>query len=368
MIPTIGFKAMLRKELQQLRRSKRAMVTAVLMPAMFVLYFPLSQHYFMSPHSSAPSAMAVDVEPPGLQAVQGAPDVTFCAHASDAVTHVVIPGVVMRLSIDSRPPELVTDALGTACFEVPVPPQPGSYPIVPITSGRAVARIHPVYLVVREPGSGRIPTNQVPPGFPPPRQAVSTAPAQSSLPGFLANLTDYQHLFTRVMFPFFLILAAAMVPMSFAMQTVLLERERRTLPLLTALPIRVEDILAAKVVTTLLVAAAVMLPLFFIDLLVIGVDGLGGLGQLGLDLLVLLTGLVASAGTTLLLALVVKEIRTTGQLAGFLSLPAILILGAIVLLVPAPWNALVASALLLGVGAVSIFAAEKWITVERYLE
>jgi len=194
------------------------------------------------------------------------------------------------------------------------------------------------------------------------------AQARSSLPAFLANFGDPARFFSTVMLPFFLLLAASLVPMTFAMQTVLLERDRRTLELLTALPIRVEDILAAKVVTTILVASAVMLPLFAIDILVLGIDGLGGAGQVGLDLLVLMTGLASSAGTTLLLALVVKEVRTAGNLSGLLSLPALALFAAIIFLVPTPWNAIVASALLLGSAFLSIFAAQQWITVERYLE
>lgn len=258
-----------------------------------------------------------------------------------------------------------------ACFVVAVPGQVGFYPISPFVTNRSFARLQTSYLNVREQtatSAGAAPAVQAPAVIAPPQPGALSASPRASLPGFLSNFADYQKLFRDVMFPFFLLLAASMVPMTFAMQTVLLERERRTLELLTALPIRVEDILAAKVVTTLLVACAVMLPLFCIDLVVIGFDGLGGVGQVGLDLLVLLTGLAASAGTTLLLALVIKEMRTTGQLAGFLSLPAIIFFAAIIFLVPAPWNLLLASLLLLASAALSIFAAQRWITVERYLE
>jgi ABC-type Na+ efflux pump permease subunit len=363
---TVVFQALVRKQLKQLRRSKRAMVTAVMMPALFLLYFPLTQHFFMTPHGATSAVLLVSVDPPTVTAQPGDTRVTVCAVVTNAATGEDQAEERVRFRVDAAPPEVTTDQQGRACSSLAVPGTPGFYPVVPALVGNAPQQVHPGYILVRDPAAvqGAGPIAPQPIVVSPPRPPT---PALSQAQG-VGTFDSPTQLFRNGLFPFFLFLAALMTPMSFAMQTVLTERDRRTLELLTALPVTSGEILGAKLITTVAVAAAVMLPLVAIDTVVIGVDGLGGAGVLVLDVLMLVTALAASTGSTLLIALLVREFRTTNNLAGFLALPVMAVFGGILFVVPSPWNLVLATGLLLVAVALTFVAAIKWLTLERYLE
>lgn len=186
------------------------------------------------------------------------------------------------------------------------------------------------------------------------------------LPG-IADITDPVQMFTAVLFPLFVALGGLVVPSVAATYTVVAEREKRSLELLMALPVRVGDILAAKVLAMLLLAGGVMLPLFALDVAILITLGAITPGYAALLLLVLLSALACSIGIALLLALLARDFRTANNLNGALAGPSILLTTAILFGVPGDGRLLLLSAALLLGAALSILAALRWLTFERYL-
>jgi ABC-type transport system involved in multi-copper enzyme maturation permease subunit len=189
----------------------------------------------------------------------------------------------------------------------------------------------------------------------------------AQLPGALSRLGDPRVLFKEVMLPFYLLLAGAIAPTSFAIQTVLVERERRSLELLMALPVTVAEILAAKIGAMLAVSFAVMVPLAVIDGIVLGLEGVVDPLYAALLVVLLLASLSSSIGTVLLTALLSKDFRTAQNLAGLFSLPFLLVAAVPLCALTAPWNLLALTALLLAATAGSIYIALTRLTFERYL-
>lgn len=188
-----------------------------------------------------------------------------------------------------------------------------------------------------------------------------------SVPPGLADLAEPRDLFLRLLFPLFVTLGGLVVPSVAATYTVIAERERRTLELLMALPVRVTDILAAKVVATLALAAGVVLPLFLVDALVLLALGVAGPGYLTIMLALLLAALACAVGFALLLALLARDFRTANNLNGALVGPLSLLTIGILLAVPGdPRFAALIGALLL-VATLALVIARRWLTFERYL-
>jgi ABC-2 type transport system permease protein len=169
------------------------------------------------------------------------------------------------------------------------------------------------------------------------------------------------------MLPMFIALGGLVVPSVAATYTVVAERERRSLDLLMALPVSVTDILLAKLLSMLVMAAVVVLPLFVIDAAVLLWLGATTPAELVLLLGVLLSAIACALGIALLLALMARDFRTANNLNGALIGPLILVVLAILVLVPSPANYAVLIVFLLAAGALAIFASLRWLTFERYL-
>jgi len=200
--------------------------------------------------------------------------------------------------------------------------------------------------------------------------AASPAPRgggfPAALPG-LGGLSRLSDLFLYFTFPLFFVLGGLMTPALAATHTVISERERRSLELLVALPVSVRDILTAKLAANLAVAGVTLLPLFVID--AVGVLRLTSAGPLYVlaALLLVSSSLVASIGISLLLALVARDFRTANNLNGFFVIPAMVMTGLCVTLVPGLWRFVVLSALMLALGGAAYLIATRWLTFERYL-
>lgn len=93
----------------------------------------------------------------------------------------------------------------------------------------------------------------------------------------------------------------------------------------------------------------------------------GGALYAAAALLLLLCTLGASIGLSLLLAIVVRDFRTASNLNRLFVLPAMLLVGLCVTLVPGLWRFVVLSALMLMMGGTAAWAAIRWVTFERYL-
>jgi ABC-2 type transport system permease protein len=186
------------------------------------------------------------------------------------------------------------------------------------------------------------------------------------LPG-LAGLNQLNDFFLYVTFPLFFVLGGLMTPSLAATHTVISERERRSIELLVALPVSVTDILTAKMAANLLVASATLLPLFAIDAAaLLRLTNAGPLFVVAAFVL-LLSSLAASIGISLLLALVARDFRTANNLNGVFIVPAMILTGLCVTLVPGLWRFLVLSALMLALGGLAYLVAVRWLTFERYL-
>jgi ABC-2 type transport system permease protein len=186
-------------------------------------------------------------------------------------------------------------------------------------------------------------------------------------PGMADALTDPARFFVQGMLPLFLTLGGLLVPSVAATYTVVAERERRTLDLLMALPVTVSDILIAKLLAMLVLAVAVVLPLFTIDVVVLLGMGLIGPVEIVLWLLLLLSSLACSVGVALLLALLARDFRTANNLNGAFLGPMILLMLAVLFLVGGPLRYLLLVVLLVSLGAVTVLVGVRWLTFERYL-
>ncbi len=196
------------------------------------------------------------------------------------------------------------------------------------------------------------------------QRASGAIPA--SVPG-LAGLTQLTDFFLYVTFPLFFVLGGLMTPSLAATHTVIIERERRSIELLVALPVSVTDILTAKTAANLLVAALTLLPLFVVDAAVVLILTSAGPLYVAAALLLVLSALTASIGISLLLALLARDFRTANNLNGFFVVPTMLMTGLCVTLVPGLWRFVVLSLLMLALGGLAYLVAVRWLTFERYL-
>jgi ABC-2 type transport system permease protein len=173
--------------------------------------------------------------------------------------------------------------------------------------------------------------------------------------------------FTELLFPLFVTLSGVLAAPMTAMYTVVAERERRSLDLLMALPVSVSDILAAKVLSVLLLGTGVTLPMYAITASVVWSQGAISAGYATLLLLVLLAALTSSVGVTLVVTLLARDYRTANNLSGLQIVPVLFGGVAILLLVPGLLRFALLSLLLLLIGGVALVVAQRWITFERYL-
>ena len=193
-------------------------------------------------------------------------------------------------------------------------------------------------------------------------------PSGSAIPPQLAELArNPSRLFVEVMLPIYMTLGGLIVPAISATYTIVAERERRSLELIIALPVRLRDILTAKLLAMLILALAVVLPLFAVDAAIVLWLGLASLPYVAMLLVVLASSLVCSTGIALLLALVARDFRTANNLTGAMIGPLILVTVAIVFLVPSTLRLPVLAVVLLLAGTLAFVAGVRWLTFERYL-
>ena len=167
--------------------------------------------------------------------------------------------------------------------------------------------------------------------------------------------------------PMFTALAGIIMPSVTSLYTIVQERERKTLELLIALPVRLTDIIYAKLAATLLIAVTVMLPLFAIQSIAVLVLGLAGPGWVAAELLLLACAIACSICISFVLALLARDFRTSQQINGFLLMPILLLVNAVLLVLPGPVKVPTLAALLLVAGAVALTVALRRLTFERYL-
>jgi ABC-2 type transport system permease protein len=186
------------------------------------------------------------------------------------------------------------------------------------------------------------------------------------LPGF-AGFQAPTDLFIWILFPLFVLVAGLVTPSMAATHMFIAERERRSVELLIALPVSVQDILISKMLALLVLSCLIIAPMFAFDMIMLSTAATLMLTYVLLIALLLFSSLYFSIGTGLLLALVSRDQRTANQLKSALLGPLLPI--ATVILVGTSGQGrlvLLSSFLLVGATAAVLFSA-RWLTFERYL-
>jgi ABC-2 type transport system permease protein len=200
----------------------------------------------------------------------------------------------------------------------------------------------------------------------PPYRQLTVPQLAQSLPG-LEVVHDGQGYFLYVTLPFLFVMAALLTPILSATHTLIVERERRSLELLMALPVLMGDILTAKLAANLATAVATIVPMFLVDAIVIlsltGVET----AYVACALFLLLSTLVAATGGSLLLALTARDQRTAAFLGGMLAVPPLLLTGLCVVFVPGLGRFVVLGLLMLALGCGALYGGLRWLTTERYV-
>ena len=172
---------------------------------------------------------------------------------------------------------------------------------------------------------------------------------------------------TYYLVPMFTALAGVLMPSVTAIYTIVQERERKTVELMVALPVRVTDIIYAKLAATLLIALAVMLPLFAVQAAGVLAFRVAGPGWVAGELLLLACAITCSICISFVLALLARDFRTSQQINGFLLLPILVLINTVLLVLPPAYKVPVLAVLLLLTGAAALTVAVRRLTFERYL-
>ena len=205
-------------------------------------------------------------------------------------------------------------------------------------------------LAAREPGFGRVEVPEL----------------TARLPGF-AEVRSLQDVFLTITLPMLFVLVSLLTPMLSAIYTLIIERERRSLELLMALPVLVDDILAAKLAAILATGVATTLSMFLVDAVVIlTLTPAGTSYVVGAGFLVLST-LLASVGGSLLLALLAREVRRATELGALLCIPPLFLTGLCVVFVPGTARFAVLGLLMLALACAAMYTGLRHLTYERYV-
>jgi ABC-type transport system involved in multi-copper enzyme maturation permease subunit len=174
--------------------------------------------------------------------------------------------------------------------------------------------------------------------------------------------------FVLLLYPLFVTICGMIVPSLAASYTIVTERERRTLELLVALPVRLSQILVAKLLSILILGIVVTVPLFAVTATLVVILGAASAAEMALILVPLGAAVVCSTCLSLLLTLLARDFRTANNVNGVLFFPVLIVAAGILVGVGGSARLLVLGAALLAIGGVAILAGARWITFERYLE
>jgi ABC-type transport system involved in multi-copper enzyme maturation permease subunit len=174
--------------------------------------------------------------------------------------------------------------------------------------------------------------------------------------------------FVLLLYPLFATICGMIVPSLAASYTIVTERERRTLELLVALPVRLGQILVAKLLSILILGIVVTVPLFAVTATLVVILGAASWAEMALVLVPLCAAVVCSTCLSLLLTLLARDFRTANNVNGVLFFPVLIVATGILLGVAGNARLLVLGAALLAIGGAAVLAGTRWITFERYLE
>jgi ABC-2 type transport system permease protein len=143
--------------------------------------------------------------------------------------------------------------------------------------------------------------------------------------GFVGDMaTSPQHL-AGAMLPMFVAIVGMILPTMMASYLLITERERRTLELLVALPVRIEQVLVAKLLATLAISLMLSAPLLLVDMIALPIVGAASVEQVIAWPLLLFSGLALSTSIALLMSLLARDFRTANNIGGALLAPIIIL-------------------------------------------
>lgn len=205
------------------------------------------------------------------------------------------------------------------------------------------------------------------------------APAQIVFSARHATPADL-YAISHLELPVFTVICGLVVPALTAVYIFVNERERRSLELLLASPVRVRDIFVAKLGAAFVLSAGVTLPLLALQSGVVLWDQIDDIRGVAMRAMLLVAALTCSLGFSLLVALFARDFRTTNNLAGALLLPMMLVTLTLlqvsrVTLFGHIWAIPVAlddrpillAAIMVTVGVAAAAGALRHVTFERYL-
>lgn len=187
-----------------------------------------------------------------------------------------------------------------------------------------------------------------------------------SLPPGLTDASP-KAIFTQMMFPMFLVIGGLIVPSVAASYTVVSEREKRTIDLLTALPVSLGQIIGAKLAAISALGILITLPLALIDCALLLALGLADPLLIGGYIFELFAALLFSVASAMATALFAKDFRSSNNISGLFMGPMILLTLGFGLLLPwGLYRLFLHGALLLVLGVAILFVALKTVSVERF--
>lgn len=193
-------------------------------------------------------------------------------------------------------------------------------------------------------------------------------PSDEALPASLRTLIQDPMAMMRTLLVPFVALGGLIVPPVTASYILITERESRTIELLVAMPVRVGQILLAKLLALLVLATLVTVAFFCVDAVLILKLEIGSPGFVLALLTVLLSALAFSTTSALLVSLLARDFRTANNINGLFLGPSIGVSFAIMVAVPGTLVAALTLAALFALGSgVSLLVAFKVITFERLL-
>jgi ABC-type Na+ efflux pump permease subunit len=175
-------------------------------------------------------------------------------------------------------------------------------------------------------------------------------------------------LLRRLILPLFMLVGGLLVPSTTATYTLIAEREQRTLELLVGLPVRIGQVLLAKLLAVDTLTFSVCMLLFAADASLILLLGIGAVGYVALLGGLLLAALAYSTTSALLIALLARDLRAANNLATVLLVPIILFGTVVLVVIPgAALALLLLIGLLLTAAAMTLWIALRVVTFERLL-
>ncbi|WP_224368131.1 ABC transporter permease subunit [Hyalangium versicolor] len=193
-------------------------------------------------------------------------------------------------------------------------------------------------------------------------------PPEVPLPPGLAELRSDPRAFLWFIMTPLIATGCLLCPAVTASYIFLAERESRTLELLVALPVRVGQILQAKLLAILVLAIPVCLGFYGVNAGLLLTRGLGSPSYVLMLGVMLLCALACSTSTALLVSLLARDFRSASNLNGLVLGP--LILGSFTLMAAMPGPTLAAGVLALLYTAVAVgttLLAMRVVTFERLL-